>query len=337
MGDSGELILYNFPLGMQSKMARLVLEEKAVEYESREVNELIFDQYRPEYVRLADCCTLPVLVHGEDIISEITDILRYIDYTYPDGPLQVEEGTEEEELLKKWMSAAVIFPFHLVPYALASGLKAQIWSYSIRERAEFLKKLLPAAGGLREIYQQELLEVQDIVDLTEDKTGRSQLVNDLEVIMDELEDRLRASKYLVSDEYTLADLAWTAVLSDLEQQGLAAKLWQGGKRPAVARFFASVKRRPSFASAIADIQLTGDHLGPFVRQRVMGPLMAGVGVVGLGLATLVGAISMATSSGALDASVSKAVTSSSGALVTSSAAGIAASRITITFPHLRWI
>eukprot|EP00126_Sphaerothecum_destruens_P001302 Sdes_comp13920_c0_seq1m3335 len=88
---------------------------------------------------------------------------------------------------------------------------------------------------------------------------------DMEYMMDRLENHLRHHKWLAGDHYSIADIAWTAVLHHLHPSHCAIRLWGCGIRPAVSRYYLRLKSRASFDAAIQEYPLTFHHVFPYMK------------------------------------------------------------------------
>ncbi|RIL08184.1 MAG: hypothetical protein DCC71_00075 [Proteobacteria bacterium] len=81
------LTLHHNGLSSCSQKVRLVLAEKGLAYESREVNLVAGEQHAPEYVKLNPNHVVPTLVHDGRAFVESSLIDEYLDEVFPDPPL----------------------------------------------------------------------------------------------------------------------------------------------------------------------------------------------------------------------------------------------------------
>ena len=82
------ITLYHFHGSTCSQKVRLVLAEKGLDYESREVNLLAGGQHDPDYVKLNPNHVVPTLVHDGGVFIESTLINEYLDDAFPETPLR---------------------------------------------------------------------------------------------------------------------------------------------------------------------------------------------------------------------------------------------------------
>lgn len=80
--------VYNYPLSPCGEKVRFALVEKRLGFIDRNVDLGSKENLRPEFLRLNPRGLVPVLVDGEEIISDSTVILEYIEDRWPERPLR---------------------------------------------------------------------------------------------------------------------------------------------------------------------------------------------------------------------------------------------------------
>nr|BAC33861.1 unnamed protein product [Mus musculus] len=78
------LILYHWTHSFSSQKVRLVIAEKALKCEEHDVSLPLSEHNEPWFMRLNSAGEVPVLVHGENIICEATQIIDYLEQTFLD-------------------------------------------------------------------------------------------------------------------------------------------------------------------------------------------------------------------------------------------------------------
>ena len=96
------LTLYHWEPNANSGKPMLALAEKGVEYESRYLDLLRFDQHRPEYLKINPDGTIPALVHDDRVLTESTPIMEYVDEMF-DGPALRPKDPLERWRMRWWM------------------------------------------------------------------------------------------------------------------------------------------------------------------------------------------------------------------------------------------
>jgi GST-like protein len=94
--------LYHWEPNANSGKPMLALAEKGVEYESRYLDLLKFDQHQPEYLRINPDGTIPAMVHGDRVLTESTPMMEYIDEAFPGPPLRPNDPRERWRM-RWWM------------------------------------------------------------------------------------------------------------------------------------------------------------------------------------------------------------------------------------------
>ena len=88
------LVLYEFGNSVCCQKVRLVLCEKGVVWESRQVNLFRSEQYDPEYLKLNPKGLVPTLVHDGQPVIESTVICKYLEAIFPE-PCLMPAGAYE--------------------------------------------------------------------------------------------------------------------------------------------------------------------------------------------------------------------------------------------------
>ena len=92
--------LYHWEPNANSGKPIIALIEKGVAFESCYTDLLAFDQHKPEYLAINPNGTIPVLVHGDVMLAESTEMGEYIDGAF-DGPA-LRPATPEGRWRMRW-------------------------------------------------------------------------------------------------------------------------------------------------------------------------------------------------------------------------------------------
>ena len=82
------LAIYHWEPNANSGKPIMAAYEKGVDFESRYVDLLSFDQHSPEYLKINPNGTIPSLVHDGILVAESTPMMEYIDAAFPGPPLR---------------------------------------------------------------------------------------------------------------------------------------------------------------------------------------------------------------------------------------------------------
>jgi glutathione S-transferase/GST-like protein len=96
------LALYHWEPNANSGKPMLALAEKGVEFESRYLDLLNFDQHKPEYLKINPNGTIPAMVHDGLMLTESTAIMEYTDAAFDGPPLRPRDPLERWRM-RWWM------------------------------------------------------------------------------------------------------------------------------------------------------------------------------------------------------------------------------------------
>jgi glutathione S-transferase len=146
--------------------ARWTLQELGVEFEAVKINLLAGEASSPEFLRLNPAAKLPVLVDGDQVLTESVAIVLYLAEKYPDGGLLPRNLTDRAQAYR-WL----LFT--------ATELEQPLWRMA---RHGFLypeEKRSPADIKLAREDFQPMVEVMD-----RHMQGRSYVVGDSATVAD---------------------------------------------------------------------------------------------------------------------------------------------------------
>lgn len=242
------LTLFHAPPDPGSQAARLVLAETGTPWAERVIDAgPALEQYTPWYLRLNPTGGLPTLVHDGTVITRLPRILRRLQQVaqapslYPeDEPGRAEADAWLERVAQ--VDVAALQP----PGPIAQVARAHA-RRTLLELAWHQQDLAPQAqGALRRLDQPD------------PEGAERQLIACLDAAEQALSDGRR---YLLGEEWTLADAALTPLLAAASRSG-RAYLAARSQRPQLARWWGRVRRRPSYRAA--DIH---ERTHPWTWQR----------------------------------------------------------------------
>ncbi|MFN4018208.1 MAG: glutathione S-transferase family protein [Reyranella sp.] len=246
--------LYQTPSSYYSMIARLALAEGGIAYERVFVDiHYRLEQQQPDYVRLNPGMTVPTLVLPDRILIESRDIAAYALGAAVDAEtkawVDLHYGYPIEELTFGRILARNPLARIMIPKRLAAA-RRQLLAHAARNpdlASVYEARAEVFAGRIR------TFEPDAVVALSQRR--RTEAIG----FMDRLEQTLHDGRpALVPPTYGVADVVWTVFLGRMEFAGLGDEI---PKRPALARYWAAMKARPSFAAA--DIW-TKFHIGRLI-------------------------------------------------------------------------
>jgi glutathione S-transferase len=257
------LTLYKAGNSICTQKVVITLAEKAVPYETVNVNLFKNEQYDPAYLKINPKGVVPSLLDDGKVVIESTLICEYLDDTIPQPRLAPADPFERARM-RLWSKA--------IDEGIFDATREISFSAMFRERLH---------GMTEEQRQTRFRNIGD-----PDRRARYescyaqgvespyvfQGIADSERLFDKMEKDLAAGNpWLLGDSYTLADINLMPFVARLEYLELL-DLWIAD-RPRTRAWWQRAKARPSFASAIADA-LTANEIaemrtaGAKIRDRV---------------------------------------------------------------------
>lgn len=240
-GDAG-LTLYHNDLSTCAQKVRIALAEKALDWDSVELDLRAGEQKKPEFLALNPAGVVPVLVHGDTVVTESMIILEYLEDAFVQKALR-PDGAAPCATMRAWMKR------------LDDKLHAMtgVLSFALAFRHEYLA--LPDKG-------QKLIEGTSDPMARAAKMGLIQQGADFPAVgtalqtfdaaFGDLETVLAGSPQgFVAGAYSLAEASWIPYVNRLEHLGLT---WLWDDRPHVARWWGALRARESYSVAITNVE-----------------------------------------------------------------------------------
>ena len=202
------LELYHYADSLCSMKVRLCMIEKGVDYESRFVDLMKFENLTEDYKKLNPNAVVPTIVHNGTPIIESTVINQYLDEVF-EGPSLTPEDPVSRARMRVWtkLQDDVIHPavqkptFNLLvkpKLAVKSDEELDAWldSHPLEKSRKLFK------GAARGPVDEAALE-----------NARTQF----KFVFGRMETALSDNEWLCGNAYSLADIAYAPMLDRLEQ------------------------------------------------------------------------------------------------------------------------
>ncbi|XP_067096577.1 ganglioside-induced differentiation-associated protein 1-like 1 isoform X2 [Osmerus mordax] len=216
------LVLYHWTQSFSSQKVRLVINEKGLLCDERDVSLPLTEHKEPWFMRLNLGEEVPVFIHGDTIVSDYNQIIEYLETNFVGGHL----ANAASELMKLDHEEAQLTEPYL---SKQKKLMAKILDH---DNVNNLKKILG--------------ELAMVLDQVEAELEKRKL---------EYEGQ-KCELWLCGPEFTLADICLGATLHRLKFLGLSKKYWEDGSRPNLQSFFVRVQKRYAFRKVLGDIHTT---------------------------------------------------------------------------------
>jgi len=234
------IALYHFGFSTCSQKVRLVLAEKGIEFESREINLMAGGQHDPEYAKLNPKHVVPTLIHDENVLVESSLIIAYLDEAFPEPPLRPADALGRYRVAR-WLKrvddelhpAAPVVTFALGPRNLLLQQPKETREANLAAIPD------PVARATRRSVIEHGVAAPEFA-------GALRVFLDT---LDKLEAELAGQRWLSGERFGLADATLLPYVLRLEHLAMDP-LIEAPARPRVAGWLARVKARPSYATAV---------------------------------------------------------------------------------------
>ena len=235
------LELYTHPMSPCAQKVRIVLAEKGLEWTKHHISLPDKENLTPEYLKLNPLGVVPTLVDGGQPIIESSIICEYLDDAYSQTPLRPQNPVQRSKM-RFWMKHVDV-KLHpscgAIQWPLAMRDKLLLMS---EEEQQALLERVPEKP--RRERQKRLLkfglDAPDVADAV--KTYHRTIVD--------MENALAEHSWLVSDEFSLADISVCPYFQTLYQYDWTAMY--ENDFPRVTDWYARCRERDSYQKAVAE-------------------------------------------------------------------------------------
>uniref|UniRef100_A0A4W3IR49 Ganglioside induced differentiation associated protein 1 like 1 n=2 Tax=Callorhinchus milii TaxID=7868 RepID=A0A4W3IR49_CALMI len=259
---------------------RLVIAEKGVLCDERDVSLPLTEHKEPWFMRLNLGEEVPVLIHEDNIISDYNQIIDYLEKSFvgenvpvliPEaGSLVYSRMQHYRDLLDSlpmdaYTHGCILHPELTTDSMIPKYATAEIRRHLANTAAE-LMKLNEEQPKLTEPYVSKQKKLMAKILDHDDVNNLKKILSELGKVLDEVEAQLERWKqelagqkcemWLCGSVFTLADITLGATLHRLKFLGLAKKYWGNGSRPNLEAYFERVQKRAAFRKVLGDIHTT---------------------------------------------------------------------------------
>jgi glutathione S-transferase len=224
-----------------SQKVRLVLAEKRLDFVSHPIDLISGEQHRPDYVKLNPNHVVPTLVHDGRVLIESSLINEYLEDVFPDPALRPADAAGRHSL--------------------------RLWVKRIDEQVHPAAGVLTYAIGTRSAFLAQPPDVREVAisaipdparraarrSVVEHGVAAPEFAGALErfvELIDAMEASLAPGGWLSGAGFGLADAAALPYVLRLDHLAMTPLLAKPA-RPRVADWYARMRARPSFATAVA--------------------------------------------------------------------------------------
>lgn len=234
------LTLYHNAASTCSQKVRLVLAEKGLDYESRDVDLINGGQHDPEYVKLNPNHVVPTIVNDDGVFIESTLINEYLDDAFPKPAMR--------------------------PATAAGRHAMRLWTKRIDDLHPNAGVITYAIGTRPMILQRNPEEIEAQIEQIPDPKRRALRRSVIEHgvkspefagavaafarVLDAMQSSLGKHAWLAGDSFSLADAAALPYVLRVDHLAMDSLI---ADRERVADWYARVQARPSFERAVSSL------------------------------------------------------------------------------------
>ncbi|XP_028650598.1 ganglioside-induced differentiation-associated protein 1-like 1 [Erpetoichthys calabaricus] len=276
----GSLVLYHWTQSFISQKVRLVINEKGLICDERDVSLPLTEHKEPWFMRLNLGEEVPVVIHGDTIVSDYNQIIDYLEKNFvgenipqliPDLGTPLHARVQQyRELLDSLPMDAYTHGCILHPELTTDSMIPKYATAEIRRHlanaASELMKLDHEEPQLTEPYLSKQKKLMAKILDHDNVSYLKKILSELGMVLDQVEAELEKRKleyegqrcdlWLCGPEFTIADISLGATLHRLKFLGLSKKYWEDGSRPNLQSFFERVQKRHAFRKVLGDIHTT---------------------------------------------------------------------------------
>uniref|UniRef100_A0A3B4ABD4 Uncharacterized protein n=1 Tax=Periophthalmus magnuspinnatus TaxID=409849 RepID=A0A3B4ABD4_9GOBI len=272
------LVLYHWTQSFASQKVRLVICEKGLVCEERDVSLPLQEHKEPWFMRLNLGEEVPVFLHGDTIISEYSHIIDYLENNFtgvaqliPDSSSPLFERVQQYRTLldglpmDAYTHGCILHPELTTDSMIPKYATAEIRRHLANAATE-LMKLDHEEPQLTEPYLSKQKKLMAKILDHDNVNYLKKILGELAMVLDQVEAELEKRKieyqgmymklWLCGPDFTLADICLGALLHRLKFLGLSKKYWEDGSRPNLQTFFVRVQKRYAFRKVLGDIHTT---------------------------------------------------------------------------------
>ena len=233
------LELHHHPQSTCSQKVRICLAEKGIPWVGRVVDIARRENLSPDYLAINPNGVVPAFVHDGRPIIESAVMCQYLDELHPREPRLTPADAVTRAAMRAWLCFIDEVPSMAVRVpSFRKVFLPHFQAMSQREYDEFV-----SANTLRRIFFKRM-----------GRGGFNQdeydgAIEQLDLTLARMERALADHAWLVSDQFTIADICMTPLIVRMEDLGMAER-W--ADRATVRSWYDRVRARPSFAQAFPD-------------------------------------------------------------------------------------
>ena len=230
------LHLYHADISNCSMRVRMVLSEKKQPWTSHHLDLRKKEAVTPEYFSIHPKGLVPTLVHDGVVHIESNEIIEYLDERFPDPPLQPSSPAARERIAE-WLQTATEIHVKAVKTVIYGRKVSKMLHKNEAEDAQY--RSLQRDSELLAFHSQ----ATGGGGLPEAKIRAAEEM--LYGLFQNADDELAQHRWLVGDQFSLADISWIPLHFTLIGAGFPFERY-----PHVVAWADAIRERPSFQEGV---------------------------------------------------------------------------------------
>ncbi|XP_037550288.1 ganglioside-induced differentiation-associated protein 1 [Nematolebias whitei] len=275
--QENNLKLYHWTQSFNSQKVRLAVAEKGLRCEEYDVSLPLSEHNEPWFMRLNPAGEVPVLVHNNSVLCDLTQIMDYLEENFKGEsvPRLVPEAGSRfyirvqhyRELLDSlpmdaYTHGCILHPEitvdSYIPAYAATSIRTQIGNTQTE-----LEKLAEQNPELKDAYEAKQRRLKSKLFEHDNMKYLKKLLDELEGVMDQVETELQrrveetpeegSPSWLCGDFFSMADISLAVTLHRLKFLGLSHRYWGNGLRVNVKTYYERVVERSAFRKVLGHV------------------------------------------------------------------------------------
>ncbi|NXP32002.1 GD1L1 protein, partial [Leiothrix lutea] len=268
------LVLYHWTQSFSSQKVRLVIAEKGLPCEERDVSMPLMEHKEPWFMRLNLGEEVPVIIHRDNIISDYNQIIDYMEKNFTGGNARLGCASEE---IRVWSRFCLLnkstFSFKVSSSSQKvskSPAHPRLLCFPMKLKTASVLLPSPGGGSTHKVptapkrrggqHPHKSLVTENMGGLIRHRQSvhwgsggdrTRQAAKQLQ-----MRGGQRGGLWLCGCVFTLAEGGLGATLHRLKFLGLSKKYWEDGSRPNLRGGFDRIQKRFAFRKVLGDIHTT---------------------------------------------------------------------------------
>lgn len=228
------LTLYHNDMSVCAQKVRVVLAEKRIAHESRNLNLRQGESKTPAYMKINPKGVVPALVHDGRVVTESTVINEYVDEVFPAVPMKPDDPVERAAM-RRLTRDIEAFVYE------ATGVVSASIAFHHQYSPEAIEARTRANPAWRAGFERLRLGV--------DNPAFPDAIGRLDAMLAHLDATLAESggPWLLGERFTLADAGYAGYVTRLDHLQFGGMI---ARRPHLAAWYARLRDRPCYREAI---------------------------------------------------------------------------------------